>query len=54
VVAVLVTLKPDSTLNVEITKICVNWSVIIRLDFLASAILFDENNELMTIVNGNA
>jgi len=27
--------------------------MIIRLDFLAQAILFDENNELMAIVNGN-
>jgi len=31
----------------------VNWLVIIRLDFLAQAILFDENNELIAIVNGN-
>jgi len=28
--------------------------VVIRLDFLAQAILFDKNNLLMTIVNGNA
>jgi len=28
--------------------------VVIRLDFLAKVILFDENNELMTIANGNA
>jgi len=38
----------------QLTKVFVNWSVVIRLSFLAQAILFDENNELMTIVNGNA
>jgi len=40
--------------SAQLTKVYVNWSVvIIRLDFFVQVILFDENNELMTIVNGN-
>jgi len=38
----------------QLTKVYVNWSVVITFDSLALAILFDENNELMAIVNGNA
>jgi len=41
--------------TVHLTKVYeyVIWSMVMRLHFLAQAILFDENNELMAIVNGN-
>jgi len=38
----------------QLIKVFVIWSVVIRLDFLAQAILFDEYKESMIIVNGNA